>query len=526
MSDLIVPSDLDLVKPLDPEMPWIATIGDSTPLRVTPVLAKVLMWYRDGKTAHIAEYVGFELSSEQINEAIDILKEFNLLTTDDPTTVKKQVKSRLRFNSLFSIRLAVFNRPTQFTWLNKFANKTFLIAVTCLNILLAVLGLLIIGLHRSVFSDALTSPQPLADIFFLLVFLVASVSLHEFAHGVVLTYFGGQVRRMGIMLFYLSPAFFCDVTDAWKLPNRSQRALVALAGVSVTFGIAGFSTIMYIMTGQSKQWFAIAALALYIGSVLNLIPFIKLDGYIALMTYLDLPNMRARSMDEWKRAAAAILSGKWKALRQFQLLTVFFGIAASFTPILILLAVAYSLNESQAGFIAAILESVILIGIIMLILRGIYRVVTATIPSERLGGASRFWIAIVSIATTFAVGMLPVHMSLVGSYWKSGDELVTNLHIPAMNGARVTLRRDGLFASKPIGTAVVTNQVITTDMPVEALSTNIKIDGFTTKESAYRMTSYEGLPISTPGTVVYEKGFIPLCLLIIDKITLGATSDF
>lgn len=526
MTNLSVPPNLDLVEPIDPNMPWVATIGESTPLRITPVLAKVLMWYKDGKVVPIAEYVGIKLEDEQLNEAIEVLKKFNLLINDDSVAVEQGVRSRLRFNSLFSIQFAVFNCSKHFTWLEKFANRTFLVIMASLNILFAGFGLFMIGFQWNVFYDALTSPQPPVDILLLFVFLVASVSLHEFAHGVVLTYFGGKVRRMGIMLFYLSPAFFCDVTDAWKLPNKYQRSIVALAGVNVTFGIAGLTTIAYIMTNQPKQWVAIASLALYIGSVLNLIPFIKLDGYIALMTYLDIPNMRARSMDEWKKAVAAILSGKWKALAQFRLLTVLFGIVASVTPILILVILADSLAESRSGLLVSILGSVILIGAILLIVRGIYRVTIARVPGESVGAVARFWIAMISIATTFVMTMIPVPISSVGAYWKSGNELVTSLHTPSANDFRVTLYRDGLFASKPLGTAVVTNQILTTDMPIQALSPNIKVDSFSIRKQARRMISYEGLPISQSGTVVYEAGSAPLWYLIIDDITLGVASDF
>ena len=34
---------------------------------------------------------------------------------------------------------------------------------------------------------------------------------HECAHGLTCKHFGGGVHRMGFMLVYLSPAFFCDV---------------------------------------------------------------------------------------------------------------------------------------------------------------------------------------------------------------------------------------------------------------------------------------------------------------------------
>ena len=40
---------------------------------------------------------------------------------------------------------------------------------------------------------------------------------HECAHGLTCKHFGGAVHRMGFMLVYLSPAFFCDVGEVYVL---------------------------------------------------------------------------------------------------------------------------------------------------------------------------------------------------------------------------------------------------------------------------------------------------------------------
>ena len=232
-------------------MPWIATVGDSTPLRITPDLVKVLKWHEDGKTAPLVDYVGVELDDDQLNEAVEVLKQFNLLTTDNPASTGQPAKSRLRLNSLFSIQFAILNRPAHFAWLERFANRSFLVAAATLNILFAIVGLLAIGLQWNSFYEALTTPQPPVAVLLLFVFLIVSVSVHEFAHGAVLTYFGGQVRRMGIMLFYLSPAFFCDVTDAWKLQRKSARPSRA-GWCQCHFRNRGLATITHTVIGQGQ----------------------------------------------------------------------------------------------------------------------------------------------------------------------------------------------------------------------------------------------------------------------------------
>ncbi|MCR2185631.1 hypothetical protein NSX52_24025, partial [Salmonella enterica] len=79
----------------------------------------------------------------------------------------------------------------------------------------------------------LTTPMPLTGLLILIAVLSLATLLHEAAHGLTLARFGGSPRRAGFMLFYLTPAFFVDVTDGWRLPKRSQRVAIALAGPAV-----------------------------------------------------------------------------------------------------------------------------------------------------------------------------------------------------------------------------------------------------------------------------------------------------
>ncbi|MDO5034447.1 MAG: zinc metalloprotease [Actinomycetaceae bacterium] len=518
MVNLVVPSNLQLTKPNSPEKPWVATVGDSTPLRITPDLAKVLNWYKDGRNTSASDYFGAQIDQEQLEEAESILRKFNLLTDEASATVQK--KPRLRFNSLFSIQFAVLNKPRHFAWLEALANRRVLVGGTFANAILAILGGALIGVYWASFFEAITTPQTVGTILVMFVFLIASVSLHEFAHAAALTYFGGTVRRMGVMLFYLSPAFFCDVTDAWRLERKNQRTLIALAGVIATFGIAGFATLIYVLTGREHDWLAVASLALYVGSVLNLVPFIKLDGYLALMTFLDRPNMRARSMDEWKQAALALFGGNWQRLRTFKPSMIMFGLAASATPVVILLMLAASLGNARAGIVGEALAFSVLLTAMVLVVRGIYRLATIRLAEGEAGLGARALSVAAATGVALAVTAVPLPQFEVGSYWEADGQLVTNLEVES--GQTVTLHRDGILATKPLGTAVVGAETVTSEMPAQALAPNIKAEGFAGEVQARHLLQYEGLQAKEPGSVMLEKGSQPLGLWILNALTFGA----
>ena len=72
---------------------------------------------------------------------------------------------------------------------------------------------------RSVYS-----PQTITiahAVVFVLTALVV-VLIHELGHAFACKYFGGEVRELGFMLLYFQPAFYCDVSDAWTFPERTQ----------------------------------------------------------------------------------------------------------------------------------------------------------------------------------------------------------------------------------------------------------------------------------------------------------------
>lgn len=355
----------------------------------------------------------------------------------------------------------------------------------------------------------------------ILVFVVLVASLHEFAHAAALVYFGENPRRIGIMLFYLSPAFFRDITNAWRLPNKNQQTLTALAGVVSTFGIAGMVATIYAATGTKYSWLAIAAVILYIESILNLLPFVKLDGYIALMTYLDVPKLRDLAMDEWKYFLLLLVSQKWEEIKKLYALRIFFGLGASLMPILILVFLASSFASASTGVVASSIAGSLFFGIASLLFRGLQRIYTV---GDRMGDfqgsmLQRMLATGIGIVVIVLVGIIPVPRTESGAYWEADGVLVTNLALSAdVNSNVVELYRSGLFMSQLVGTATITDEAISAEVPIQALSPNIAIGGYLPGQSVVKIIDYEGEAISSPGIAIIDLGYEPLYAWIFDTV--------
>lgn len=133
--------------------------------------------------------------------------------------------------------------------------------------------------------------------------------LHELAHAVACRHFGGECHEIGLMLLIFTPCLYCDVSDAWTLPNKWQRIIVSAAGIYVELFVAAICTFLW--------WYSDPGLlnslclnAMVICSVSTLLfngnPLLRFDGYYILVDLLEIPNLQARA-----KSAATQFVARW-----------------------------------------------------------------------------------------------------------------------------------------------------------------------------------------------------------------------
>lgn len=138
---------------------------------------------------------------------------------------------------------------------------------------------------------------------FLLIYLAGfffSVLVHEFSHGVVLKRLGGRIRAFGVMFYFGIICAFVDTTEAWMIANRWKRVAISLAGPLSTLVLAcmfnwGQELCLRIGATAGALIFNSLTLASLTNALLNLIPFLELDGYYILVDLTDQPNLQNRS---------------------------------------------------------------------------------------------------------------------------------------------------------------------------------------------------------------------------------------
>lgn len=165
---------------------------------------------------------------------------------------------------------------------------------------------LVVG-HFAEFTHRLPELSALFDarnLPWLLVAIGTVKVLHELGHAMVCKHFGGEVRELGFMLLVFAPCLYCDVSDAWRFPNKWRRIAVSAAGIAVEIVLAALATIVwwYAQPGIAQ----LVALNIMIICSLNTVlvngnPLLRYDGYYVVSDLVNMPNLWQRSRDALDR---------------------------------------------------------------------------------------------------------------------------------------------------------------------------------------------------------------------------------
>lgn len=147
-----------------------------------------------------------------------------------------------------------------------------------------------------------------ADFVWFWVLICTIACVHEFCHGLACKHTGGESHAMGFLLIYLSPAFYCDTTEAWVYGSKWQRITTAAAGIWSGLIIYSLASFLWWGTAVDSGMHNFAYMVMLASGILpvliNLNPLIKLDGYFMLTELLEVPELKENStiyVSNWVR---------------------------------------------------------------------------------------------------------------------------------------------------------------------------------------------------------------------------------
>jgi putative peptide zinc metalloprotease protein len=270
--------------------PALVRRGDGQTVQLTPLLYQLLTAI-DGRRGYeelaevLSERSGRLATEEDVRFLTEAkLRPLGLLRRPDGTepVVKKA-------NPLLALRLKlVASNPAVTNRIAAIFAPLFrlpvVLAVTAGFVLATWWVLFQTGLAAAA-HQALYQPQMLLLVFTL---TLLSAAFHEVGHAAACRFSGARPGAMGMGLYLVWPAFYTDVTDAYRLP-RKGRLRVDLGGLyfNAIFGIVMLG--LWAIVGWDALLLVVAAQPVQM--IRQLIPVVRFDGYHILADLTGVPDL-------------------------------------------------------------------------------------------------------------------------------------------------------------------------------------------------------------------------------------------
>jgi putative peptide zinc metalloprotease protein len=223
-------------------------------------------------------------------------------TSSSASRPSKKKSGGLFGQSVMFFRIPLYDPDQFFNWLEPKIRwvwtRAFAASAVAAMLIALIVSFANSGELLAAYPDLMTWESAL---FFAVIVLSATI-LHEMAHGLTCKHFGGEVHETGLLFMFFIPCMFCNVSDAWLLPEKKKRLLITLAGGFVDLCIWAIAVFTWRLTlpGVLVNQIALIVLTVTGGrSFLNFNPLLRLDGYYLMADWLSIPNLRTRGLQHW-----------------------------------------------------------------------------------------------------------------------------------------------------------------------------------------------------------------------------------
>ena len=170
------------------------------------------------------------------------------------------------------------------TWLHlPFVAVPVILAVVALDVWLFGVHGIAGGLRSALYNPVL--------LLAVLASVVVATAFHEFGHASACRYGGARPGVMGVGLYLVWPAFYCDVTDAYRL-TRAGRLRTDLGGVYFNAIFALLAGAVFFVTGEEAA--LLAVVLQHVIMLQQLLPLLRFDGYYVLTDLAGVPDILSR----------------------------------------------------------------------------------------------------------------------------------------------------------------------------------------------------------------------------------------
>lgn len=228
------------------------------------------------------------MTLEELEYFIDtFLLPKNVLLNKDGKSLDSNKKSKLWFH-------LPLIESSRFNFLYKFMNillcKSSVIIILLLVCICTIHAISILLSYTGNVFDEMNS-------LLILLLVYISMLIHELGHATAAYRYGVNVGKLGIGLYLMYFVFFIDMTNTWRL-DKNKRIVNDLSGIYFQLAMIIPIYISYILTNNISLLYAIFVILL--AALMNLMPFLRMDGYWLLTDFLNMQNVQVRVIESIK----------------------------------------------------------------------------------------------------------------------------------------------------------------------------------------------------------------------------------
>src|SRR3954469_11759802 len=275
------------------EAPYIARREDGQVIQLAPLLY-LIAELSDGQrtneetAAAVSEAIKRGVSADNVRQLVDErLRPLGVIAPADGSEPELQ-----KADPLLALKLRAALVPERVVNAITKVFKPLFFPPVVLAVLagLAALDVWLFFFHGIAQSlrEVLYSP---ALLMMMLGLVVLSAAFHECGHATACAYGGARPGVMGAGLYIVWPAFYTDVTDAYRL-GKGGRLRTDLGGVYFNAIFILITAGAYFLTGFEPLLLIIPFQLLEM--IHQFLPFIRLDGYYIVSDLTGVPDMFAR----------------------------------------------------------------------------------------------------------------------------------------------------------------------------------------------------------------------------------------
>lgn len=144
-------------------------------------------------------------------------------------------------------------------------------------------------------------------IIFIIPFSFLLSMLHELGHVSASSRFGVKVTNIGAGIYFGFPVLYSDLNEVWRLNSR-RRIIISLGGIYLQLLInIPLFFFLYFADGFAKDVLTILVYTNIASTIINIIPFAKLDGYWVISDIFSRPNLEREAKQAIKQLALRMI---------------------------------------------------------------------------------------------------------------------------------------------------------------------------------------------------------------------------